>query len=299
MRTELRFLAWAGTAFALSAVTAPKFPALVSQSAGDDFGGLFVAIPIVALLTLIFALRWRELRGAIEADSALRSRLLARVVGACMVGALVVLEPLSGQSLAASAIAVVLTFYGVSLVTIPAAAKFMLPYAAVYAAAAGAPAVLLWIFGEPLAALSSLFSGRLVGLAGLPVLWQGTQFEFISKSGEAVSGAVTPGCSSIASVTMFLGLLALMHLDMKKDLRSTVRLAAVGTFALVLLNSVRILVILWVGYEYGSAALWGVHEWIGYAIFLGFFLAVLPLYARMRGPVEEVQAAAGAPIVSV
>ena len=175
----------------------------------------------------------------------------------------------------------------------------MLPYATVYAAAVGAPAVLLWAFGEPLAALSSFLSARMVGLAGLPVLWQGTQFEIFSKSGEAVSGVVTPGCSSVSSVTMFLGLLALMHLDMKKDVRSTAKLAAVGIFGLVLLNSVRILVILWVGYEYGSSALWGIHDWIGYAMFLGFFLAVLPIYARMNGPVERGRVSVGTPMVSV
>jgi len=299
LRTAARFLAWVGTAIALSAGTAPSFPALVNQTAGDDFGGLFVAIPIVALLTLIFAMRWKELSDVMKSERGLNSRLPVRLVGIIMVGALLALEPLGRQSLAASGIAVVLTFYGTSLVIIPSSGRFMLPYATVYAAAVGAPAVLLWAFGEPLAALSSFLSARMVGLAGLPVLWQGTQFEIFSKSGEAVSGVVTPGCSSVSSVTMFLGLLALMHLDMKKDVRSTAKLAAVGIFGLVLLNSVRILVILWVGYEYGSSALWGIHDWIGYAMFLGFFLAVLPIYARMNGPVERGRVSVGTPMVSV
>jgi exosortase/archaeosortase family protein len=280
-----RFVLWIGFAVASCVVTAPNFPALVSQSAGDAFGGLFVAIPIVALLTLIFALRWRELARAIGVEESVQARLPVRVAGAVALLSLVVLEPVTGQTLAASGIAVVLTFYAASLLVIPSTARFMLPYAAVYGAAVGAPAVLLWAFGEPLAVLSSGLSAKLVGFAGFPVVWQGTQFQLLSRSGEMVSGVVTPGCSSVSSVTMFLGLLALMHLDMKKDLRTTTKLAVAGVLGLILLNSVRILVLLWVGYQFGSTALWGVHDWIGYVFFLGFFLAVLPIYSRMgEGP---------------
>jgi exosortase/archaeosortase family protein len=135
----------------------------------------------------------------------------------------------------------------------------------------------------------------MVGLAGFPVSWQGTQFELISKSGEVVRSAVTPGCSSIISVTTFLGLLALMHLDLKKDLRSTAILGVAGVALLTVLNSVRILVLLWVGYEGGAAIFWGVHNWIGYAIFLGFYLAALPIYSRMGSPVGFYPGKTGTP----
>jgi exosortase/archaeosortase family protein len=295
----IRFTAWIGAAVALSALTAPNFPSLVDQSVGNAFDGLFVAIPIVALLTLVFALRWKELAGMMAEERGGLSRLPIRLVGSATIVALFALEPTTGESLAASGIAVVLTFYAVAMVVNPSTARFMLPYAAVYGAAVGAPAVLLWAFGEPLAVLSSGLSAGLVGMAGFPVAWQGTGFQLISKAGEVVSGVVTPGCSSISSVTMFLGLLALMHLDMKKDSRTTAKLAAVGVLALILLNSVRILILLWVGYEYGSAALWAVHDWIGYALFLGFFLAVLPLYAQMGDPGHDAVVTVGSPAVSI
>jgi len=296
---RIRFGVWIGTAVALSSLTAPNFPSLVDQSVGDAFDGLFVAIPIVALLTLIFALRWKELAHIMAEEGGYLSRLQVRLVGAATILALFVLEPTTGETLAASGIALILTFYASALVVNPSTARFMLPYAAVYGAAVGAPAVLLWAFGEPLAVLSSGLSAGLVRVAGFPVAWQGTGFQFVSKAGEVVNGVVTPGCSSVSSVTMFLGLLALMHLDMKKDSHTTVKLAVVGVLALVLLNSVRILILLWVGYEYGSAALWGVHDWVGYALFLGFFLAVLPLYARMGEPNHSAVMNVGSPAVSV
>ena len=295
----IRFGAWIGAAVVLSALTAPSFPSLVNQSVGDAFDGLFVAVPIVALLTLIFALRWKELAQMMTEEGGVLSRLPIRFVGAATILALLVLEPATGETLATSGIAVVITFYAAALVVNPSTARFIFPYAAVYGAAVGAPAVLLWAFGEPLAVLSSGLSAGLVHMAGFPVTWQGTGFQLISKAGGVVNGVVTPGCSSITSVTMFLGLLALMHLDMKKDSRITAKLALVGVLALILLNSVRILILLWVGYEYGSVALWGVHDWIGYALFLGFFLAVLPLYARMGEPNQNAVVTAGSPAVTV
>jgi exosortase/archaeosortase family protein len=282
-----RFVAWIGLSVALSAVTAPSFPSLVNESLGDAFGGLFVAIPIGALLVLVFAMRWREFVGAMADEGGFVARLPVRAGGAAAIVALVVLQPFTNHNLAASGIVVVITCYAVSLIVNPSTARFVLPYAAVYGAAVGAPAILLWAFGEPLAVLSSGLSAKLVGMTGFPVVWQGTQFQLLSKTGEVVSGVVTPGCSSISSVTMFLGLLALIHLDMKKSWSPTVKLAAAGILILTMLDSVRIVILLWVGYEYGPGAMWGLHDWIGYAMFLGFFLAALPVYFRMGRPASR------------
>ncbi|HEV2226836.1 MAG TPA: archaeosortase/exosortase family protein [Nitrososphaerales archaeon] len=285
MKAEVRFLAWFGVATALSFLTASNFVALLDQSLGDTFGSVFPAIPFAALLALILALRWSDLKEVLAAEGGFASQSVTRLLGLVIVGALLALRPITSQTVEASGIALVLTFYGSSLVMNPLTRRFMLPYAGVCAIGVGAPAVLQLAFGEPLATLSSDLSARMVALAGFPVSWQGTQFELVTKSGEVLTGTVTPGCSSIISVTTFLGLLALMHLDLRKDLRSTTVLAIAGVAILTLLNSIRILILLWVGYEGGAATFWGVHNWIGYALFLGFYLAALPIYSRMgRGP---------------
>lgn len=281
MKAGIRFLGWTAAAIALSAATAPNFILLLNQSLADTFGSVFPAVPFAALLTLIFALRWRELAEVLTSEVGLGSQLPTRMFGIAVVGGLLVLEPLTGQTVETSGIAVVLTFYATSLAINPSTKRFLLPYAAVYAAGVGAPALLQWAFGEPLAILSSLLSARMVDLLGFPVAWQGTQFEFLTKSGDIVSGAVTPGCSSIISVTTFIGLLALMHIDLKKDLRSTAILGVVGVGVLTLLNSLRIMLLMWLGYTEGAAAFWGVHNWMGYALFLGFYLTALPIYSRM------------------
>ncbi len=283
MKAATRFIVWIGAAGALSLATAPNFPALLNQSLGDTFGSVFPAFPFAALLALIFALRWKELDEILGAEGGWTSQAATRLVGAAVLVGLLALEPLTSQAIETSGISLVLTFYGVSLALNPLARRFLLPYAGVLAAGVGAPSALQWAFGEPLASLSSAFTARLVGLLGFAVTWQGTSFEFVSKSGQVVSAVVTPGCSSIISVTTFLGLLALMHLDMKKDLRSTLILAVAGVGVLTVLNSVRIMLLMLVGYDYGLGAFWGVHNWVGYALFLGFYLAALPIYSRMGG----------------
>ncbi len=283
MKVAIRFASWLVFSSSLAVFTSPNFISLLNQSLGDTFGSVFPAIPFAALLSLIFALRWKEFEAVLGAERSPWSHPGTRLVGAVVLGALVALEPLSGENVASAGVAVVLTFYAASLVINPLTKRFMLPYAVVFAAGVGAPSVLQWALGEPLAGVSSELSARMVSLLGFHVNWQGTQFQFVSKTGEVLTGVVTPGCSSIISVTTFLGLLALMHLDLRKDVRSTAALALVGVAVLTVLNSVRIMILMWIGYQDGSAAFWGVHNWVGYALFLGFYLSALPIYSKMGG----------------
>lgn len=283
MRAELRLLSWLAAASALSIGTAPNFVPLFNRMLGEQFGDVFPVFPFAALVGLITALRWRELADVLQRERGPGTETKTRALGISMLGALLLLEPVTDQTVTTAGLALILTFYGTSLALNPLTKRLLLPYTAVFAAGVGSPTVLQSVFGEPLAVVSSAFSARLVAFLGFPVSWVGTQFEFVTKSGDIISGVVAPGCSSIISVTTFLGLLALMHLDMKKDLRSTAPLAIVGIAVLTVLNSIRIMILMWVGYEQGTAAFWGVHNWIGYALFLAFYLAVLPVYSRMGG----------------
>ena len=281
MKAGIRFAVWIGAGAALSLATAPTFLSLLGQSLGDTFGSVFPAVPFAALLTLIFALKWKELRDILDAEGGLASEFRIRALGGGVLLALWLSEPYTGKTVATAGVSIIFTMYAASLVINPLTKAFLLPYAAIYTVGVSAPFVLQWAFGEPLAYASSVMASRLVGLAGLPVAWQGTQFELFSKTGEVVNGFVAPGCSSIISITTFVGLLGLMHLDMRKDIRSTAVVAVAGITILTLLNSFRILLLMWVGYVDGASAFWGVHNWIGYAIFLGFYLAALTVYSKM------------------
>jgi len=244
---------------------------------------VFPAIPFAALLTLLFALRWGELRDILAKEQGLRTEPAIKLTGVCILVLICLFRDFDGQSVVLSGVAIVLTFYSVSLALNPGARRFVLPYALTYAAGVSAPTILQWAFGDPLVTISSNLSAWVVSLTGIPITWQGAQFSLVSKAGGLITATVTPGCSSIISVTTFLGLLALMHFDMKKDLTSTVKLAIAGVIALTLLNSVRIAILIWVGYSSGAGAFWGIHNWVGYGIFLGFYVVALVAYTRMKG----------------
>ncbi len=255
---------------------------LLNSQLNENFGTAFPAIPFAALLAALFALRWGDLSAVLSQEGAMRTHMRTRAVGLVLVLSPLAITPYSVGSLELSAATLVLVFYGVALALNPLTSRILLPYAALCAAGVTVPSAIEYLFGEPLAGLSSSLSAAMVALSGIPVTWQGTQFEFVSKVGGVVSATVTPGCSSVLSVTTFLGLLGLMYFDMRRELSATVKLAVVGVVCLVFLNSARILILIWAGYMDGAAALWGLHNWIGYAIFIGFYLVVLVVYSRMK-----------------
>jgi len=277
----VRFLVWIGIASAAAALAAPTFLTLLSQAVDDAFGTVLPAIPFAALLTVLFLLRWDDIREVLVKEKGISTEVPTRLLGLGIIASLILLRGFTGLSVYSSAIAVVLAFYGSSLAVNPLTKRITFPYAMIYSAGVASPAILQWAFGEPLASLSSVLSQDFISLSGISVVWHGTEFQLMSKTGDLVAATVTPGCSSIVSVTTFLGLLALMHIDLKKDLSSTVKLAVGGVAALTLLNSARITILVWVGYVDGSGAFWGVHNWVGYALFLGFYLVAIAIYPRM------------------
>ncbi len=280
-----RFVAWLSLALTSSLLfysgEISTFTQLLNGRLVETFGTVFPAFPFVTLLFILFALRWKELHALLLEERGLTSRPPTRVLGLWLVILPLAFRQLSVGSLELSAVTLISVFYGSSLLINPLSLKIMLPYALLYSAGVTSPTILQTVFGEPLAGFSSALTAGMVSLSGIPVTWHGTQFEFVSKVGDTVTANITPGCSSVLSVTTFVGLLGLMHIDLKKELKSTVKLALVGAAALTVLNSVRIGILIWAGYSSGEAALWGLHNWIGYALFLGFYVATLVIYTNM------------------
>jgi len=280
-----RFVAWLSLALTSSLLfysgEISTFTQLLNGRLVETFGTVFPALPFVTLLFILFALRWKELHALLLEERGLTSRPPTRVLGLWLVILPLAFRQLSVGSLELSAVTLISVFYGSSLLINPLSLKIMLPYALLYSVGVTSPTILQTVFGEPLAGFSSALTAGMVSLSGIPVTWHGTQFEFVSKVGDTVTANITPGCSSVLSVTTFVGLLGLMHIDLKKELKSTVKLALVGAAALTVLNSVRIGILIWAGYSSGEAALWGLHNWIGYALFLGFYVATLVIYTNM------------------
>ena len=280
----MRFIVWAGISSLLAQFTAHNFWSLLSQDLNDNFGSLMPAIPFGALLTLLFALRWKDLHEILRKETGFpRKEAYFRILGLCIILFLILLRTITETWVVSESVALVATFYAMCLIVIPLTRRMMLPYALIYSLGIVAPSILEWSLGGTLATVSATLSAKMVFLSGLHVVWQGSQFMFVSKAGGVISGTVTAGCSSIISITTFLGLLALMHLDMRKNTTSTLMIAIVGVGSLIALNVFRITGLIWIGYISGANALWSIHNWLGYAIFVGFYFVTLIVYSRI-GP---------------
>lgn len=279
-RAIFRFLVWISASSFVAAVTATRFVPLLIMQLNVNFDSVFPAIPFAALLMVIMGLRWKDLRVLLLTERSFRSELLTRLIGVFVAFFLIALRGFTGRWVETAGVALIGTFYAVALMIYPSTKRIMFPYMIIYSAGIAMPAILEEAFGGPLALVSTSLSARLVWLLGLPVSWAGSHFTLVSRFGGVVSGTVTPGCSSIISITTFVGLLTLMHLDLRKDVYCTMKMAIAGVVALFALNVLRINVLIWIGYLVGANALWAIHDWLGYAIFIGFYFATLVVYTR-------------------
>jgi hypothetical protein len=75
-----------------------------------------------------------------------------------------------------------------------------------------------------------------------------------------------------------------MQLDIGRSLTTTARFAIAGVIIIPLLDSARIALMIWFGFIDGSAAFWGIHDWLGYTIFFVFYIGVLVAYSRAGKP---------------
>ena len=294
-RGYARVVAWIGTTFLLIfTVYANQLITLtsgLSDLPSTTLGTLLPAYPFLALLVVLTAFRWPDFHRVLLTEQGLTSKPAIRLAGVLLILLPVTLWTLFGSggpsiyvAMELSASSLVLVAYGALLVVNPTMWKIVLPYASLYAVGLLAPLVMLSLFGDPLASFCSYLASQIANALGIHVVWQGVSFAFVSLNGESISAVVTPPCSAAYSISIYLGLLGLMYLDMRKSPTATAKFAVVGVILLPLLNSVRISITILFGYLYGSDAFWGIHDWLGYAIFLVFYLAVLVMYSRMGRP---------------
>ncbi len=295
-RGHFRLVAWIATTFLLMFTVYSNQVITLTSGLGDllssTLGTLLPAIPFLALLLVLTALRWEDFHTVLLAERGLTSKPRIRLAGVLLILFPVTLwalffgsgGPSTYLAMELSASSLVLVAYGTLLVINPMMWRIMLPYASLYAVGLLAPLFMLDLFGEPLAEFCSYIAAQITNALGIHVVWQGVSFGFASLTGESIDTVVTPPCSAAYSISIYLGLLGLMYLDMRKSLTATAGFAVAGVILLPFLNSARIALTILFGYLYGSTAFWWIHDWLGYAIFLIFYVIVLMAYSRTGKP---------------
>jgi exosortase/archaeosortase family protein len=270
------------------------------SKAGEMLGGVFdTSVPFYPQVGLFFVfvfllLRRRELYQRLGSQpSAIGLRAAGLLVAVAPAVALfAVTGGITTSNFVVSGVAVALGWFGFLAAIRPATMKFLLPYLIIYVVAVVSVNAVQTLIGDPLAGAVAAISSAGTYFAGLPVSWHATYFTFTTLGGVPMSLYISDACSGIASVSIFLLLLALMHVDLGAKVSTTLEVAVAGTLALVFLNALRVILVIWGGYVYGPDMLWNLHGWLGYAIYIGFFAAIAVIYTRMQpasgpGPVAS------------
>jgi exosortase/archaeosortase family protein len=264
----------------------------LDQLLSSTLGTVFPAYPFLALLILLTALRWKDFHRVLLTERGLTLNPAIRATGIVLILLPITLwtlffgegAPSIYLAMEIAASSLVLVAYGTLLALNPTMWRIMLPYASLYAVGLVSPLFMLDVFGVPLAAFSSYLAAGITSAIGIHVAWQGVSFGFVSTTGETISAVVTPACSAVYSISIYLALLGLMYLDMGTSWVTTAKFAIVGVIIIPLLDSARIALMIWFGFVDGSAAFWGIHDWLGYTIFFVFYIAVLVTYSRTGKP---------------
>jgi exosortase/archaeosortase family protein len=302
-RGHVRLVAWLVTTSVLI-LTLYSSQLFVLLSGLDDLltstlGTVFPAYPFLALLVLLTALGWKDFHDILLTERGLTSKPAVRCTGVLLILIPTTLwslflglwSPSAYLAMEISALSLVLVAYGVLLAINPAMWRKMLPYASLYALGLVFPLFMLDTLGAPLAIFSSYIAQGITNALGIHVAWQGVSFEFVSLTGDPISAVVTPACSAVYSISIYLALLGLMYLDFGSSVTTTAKFAIVGVALIPLLDSARIALTIWFGFVEGYAAFWGIHDWLGYTLFLAFYIAVLVVYSRTAPHPEAAESA--------
>lgn len=256
---------------------------------GEVFGGIFdTSVPAFPLAGMLFVLLFMFLRKN-EFERLLANKQRDGVVMA--MGLVMAIAPLPVSVFASStlsgsyvfaAFALVLCWTGVTVLVRPALVRFLWPYLAVYILAVGSVSVLTSVFGDPLAVVVSWIGSKMTAAMGLPVSWSSVNIAFNSAGAIPVNLYVSQECSGIASVSIFLLLIALMHLDLRPRGRTTAIFAVGGAALFIFLNSLRVVALIAAGIFGGVGLLWNLHGWLGYVLYIAGYTLLVLLYFRAK-----------------
>ena len=267
---------------------------LLLRKVGEVFGGVLdtggPAVPLAGLLFVLMfmALRWGEFQRLL-ADRRRDTPLSA--LGVAM--AVIPLPPLLlfGSALLGSyvyaAVALATAWVGVAVALRPSVFRFLWPYLLAYVAAIGSVSVLTTVAGDPLAVVVASLSSAMTWLFQLPVQWSSVYIHFVAAGNSPVSLYISQECSGIASISIFLLLMGLMHLDVRPSSRVSLAFALGGAVLFVVLNSLRVVAVIWGGSAGGTDFMWSLHGWVGYAFYIAGYSLLVLLYMRAKRQVRS------------
>jgi exosortase/archaeosortase family protein len=117
-------------------------------------------------------------------------------------------------------------------------------------------------------------------LLRFPLTVNGQLLSFTTALGDSITVMLTGACAGPATMGVFIGIFALMLLDMPVSHKRTLILLIVGLAGTWIQNIIRVLILLGSGYGYGKEALWAAHTWTIYILFPVWYLIFAAIYFK-------------------
>ncbi len=116
----------------------------------------------------------------------------------------------------------------------------------------------------------------------IPISNQGQTIHFLDASGNTQNYFIDAGCSGSASLAIFLSLFCLMMLDAPLPWKRTGYMLIFGLVGTTLQNILRLAVLVFAGYWYGSETVWTAHTYAGYILFPAWYVLFAYVYLKQR-----------------
>jgi exosortase/archaeosortase family protein len=239
----------------------------------------------IVLISFFLFLRRSNIKEALEKQNPLNSHIIIRLIGLTLIF-LPKIFSMGIEShdrtvyLPLSSAIIMLLIYGSALTVSPKSLRILTPYLILGVTSVLSPLFLNDVMGLHLSLIVTNLVKGLTWLFRIPVSWMGTYAYITTVNGESIYTNISPGCSSISSISTFLLLTLLMHMDLQHEPKTTLKLSTFGTLVLILLNSMRITILIFSGYVAGPQLFNLLHKRLGYLIFTSFYIIALIIYLK-------------------
>ncbi len=244
----------------------PAFPL-----AGMFFVMMFISLRRNELLTLLTDRKWSPVAAATGIAFAVLPLVAILATG----------SELSG-SYSFAGVALAMCWFGVLLAMRPSVFGFLWPYLLAFLLAVGSVGILTTDFGDPLAVVVAAISKAITTALRLPVTWTSVYMSFSAAGGYPITLYISQECSGMASMAIFLLLIAMMHLDIRPSILVSVLFSVGGSLMFILLNSIRVVILIIGGIYYGENVLWNLHGWVGYVLYIAGYSLLVVGYISAR-----------------
>jgi len=121
---------------------------------------------------------------------------------------------------------------------------------------------------------------KIINFLGYQIQNQGNIIGLSTIGGESIYTTITTACAGPTTMVVFIALYALMMLDRPLPGKKAIGLFVIGIVGTWIQSTLRLVLLMVIGYYFGEDALWTAHYWTIYILFPLWYLLFVFIYFR-------------------